>query len=327
MSEVKFAAIINSFNRLSLLKNGLPALLEALRACPWKSLVVVFDAGSTDGSQEWLREYIAENPQILIKLLPAQAGCDSSFSAGVNAACLYALQQCPDLQWLFLYETDNFMSGSSPLILATELLEQQESIAAVGYTVRKFSGDFAGLGCAFPSAIQFLLGQQISAYLQLDRPRLQLGGCVDNCNWSTCDVVYTSPLLIRVSAWKESEGMDAKCFPFSDCDIDWAWRLHELGWKMAVLDVDGVVHDNRQELSSWSDSRVLHFHRARLKLLARHLGSWVYCLKPLLWLRHLLELGLLLPAVVFKFRPPASLKKRWRLLQSVGANYEREATT
>src|SRR5262249_34593297 len=111
----------------------------------------------------------------------------------------------------------------------------------------------------------------------------------DGIRWRTCDVVFTSPLLIRREAWEQSHGFDAAAFPFSDGDLDWAWRCAGLGWKMAVIASDDVIHDNLERLSAWSANRVVDFHRSRLRLLKRHRGKHIALVKPLLFARHCLE--------------------------------------
>ena len=116
--------------------------------------------------------------------------------------------------------------------------------------------------------------------------------------------------------------MDARLFPFSDCDVDWCWRLHKLGCKLAVVKIDGVVHDNKRELSAWSAMRTLHFHRSRFKLLSRHVGSWVEILKPLLFIRHLVELSILIVMRLLGQYPQKALNKRWLLIKNVFRGYD-----
>lgn len=322
MSIIKLVAIVNSFNRLSLLQLGFPSLVAALKSYPFSSAVVVFEAGSNDGSQDWLRQFCQQNVDIVIEVVYPSPGQDTSFSTGVNVACEYAVTKYPDLEWYFLFETDNWIANVEPILLATQLLKDQEKLAAAGFTVLKHSGHPTGYGCSFPTIWQFLIGQQLTYLLQLENPKHKEWKWFQNTRWTTCDVVYTSPLLVKRTAWEQTQGLDATVFPFSDCDIDWSWRLHKLGWQTAVLDVQGVVHDNKQELSSWSSTRVIHFHRARFQLLLRHVGKWVKWLKPVLLVRHSLEFLILL-LLLFRLKyPKNSLKKRLILLKSVFNDYE-----
>ena len=320
--EVKLVGVVNSFNRRALLETAISSLTHALRQLPFGTAIVVFEAGSIDGSVEWLREYQSSCsvPEILV-LSPAP-GEDASFAAGVNAGCRHAIGRYPELEWLFLFETDNRIAGSEPITLATKLLNSHPQVGAAGFTVTKCSGEPAGFGCSFPSVPQFLIGQQLTSILGLDRPRLSAESPFEGYPWGSCDVVYTSPLLIKRAAWEETDGLDAATFPFADCDLDWCQRAQRSGWKLAVIELKGVIHDNEDQASAWSSRRVLSFHRARLRLLQRHLHARVSLLKAGLLVRHLLEFAALTLASPLLAHPGGSLRKRWLLITTVMHGYQ-----
>jgi GT2 family glycosyltransferase len=322
VDPVMLVAVVNSFSRKALLQGALASLTSALGELPFRTAIVVFEAGSTDGSLEWLRTYRSScgGPEIFI-LLPAP-GEDSSFAAGVNAGCRQAILRYPELQWLLLFETDNGIAGGEPIALAARLLHSHAQVGAAGFTVTRRSGEPTGFGCSFPTVPQFLMGQQLAAILRLDRPRLSAEPAFEGYRWGTCDVVFTSPLLIKRTAWEETNGLDAAMFPFADCDLDWCRRAQQSGWKMAVIELKGVVHDSEDQASAWSARRVLSFHRARLRLLQRHLHARATLLKPMLLARHVLEFLALALASPFLSNPSGSLKKRWLLITTVIKGYQ-----
>jgi GT2 family glycosyltransferase len=254
-----------------------------------------------------------------VHLIGPLAG-ENTFSAGVNHAVSCGCREYPGVRFLLLFETDNLIENPDALNAAIALLKCRPDLAAAGFTVRKRDGAQCGFGCPFPTVTSFVLGPQLTYVLGLDRPKLEWSedNGVAVCE---CDVVYTSPLLVRREAWEQSGGFDEKNFPFADCDIDWAWRLRKLGLKMAVIKTRGVVHDNRQNLSAWSASRALHFHAARLRLLKRHRGRSSAVLRPMLAMRHLAEV---LAAAILAFRSRNErprLQKRWLLLKRSFAGY------
>ena len=321
VDPVMLVAVVNSFNRKALLEASLASLTFAFGQLPFRTAIVVFEAGSTDGSAEWLREYqsFCDVPEISI-LMPA-SGEDTSFAAGVNAGCRQAILRYPELQWLLLFETDNSIAGGEPIALAAMLLNSHAQVGAAGFTVTRRSGEPTGFGCSFPTAAQFLMGQQLAAMLRLDRPRMSLEPLFDGYRWGTCDVVFTSPLLIKRTAWEETNGMDAAMFPFADCDLDWCRRAQHKGWKMAVIELKGVIHDNENQSSAWSARRVLAFHRARLHLLQRHLRARTSLLKIGLLVRHVIEFAALALVSPLLSHPGGSLKKRWLLITTVMRGY------
>jgi GT2 family glycosyltransferase len=319
-SPVEFVAVINSFNRRPLLEKALGSLTQALRTAPFGSAIVVFEAGSNDGSVEFLRSWNGLNPGDNLVFVES-ATADSSFSEGVNRGSAMALERFPECRWLFLFETDNWLQTAEPLSQAVQLLEEEPQLAAVGFTVKRHSGEFCGYGMSFPTATSLALGLNLSARWNLDQPDNSPWKTSNGFRWRMCDVVFTSPLLIRREAWLQTGGLDAERFPFSETDVDWAWRCTKAGWKTAVIASEQVVHDNLQQASAWSANRVIEFHRSRLRLLKRHRGEWIGLIKPVLFLRHCLE------TLVLTFRrgtdaaAAAKLDKRKQMVRTVWNDY------
>jgi GT2 family glycosyltransferase len=308
-----FSAIINSFNRVDLLKEALPSLLEGVRKVSVGTSVVVFDAGSTDGSIEYIQN-MQEETETPIHLIEPSEGEDTSFSAGVNAGVAYAADRYPELKWCFLYETDNYLAHPEALEEGLRLLRRREELGAVGFTVEKRSGEKTEFGKPFPTVSSFVLGQRPKSWLGLGEPDVEWR-TDQGQRFSYCDVVHTSPLLVEQELWKEIGGMDSDTFPFSDSDVDLCWRIAKQGRKCGVLDVRGVMHDNLQQESEWSKSRVLRFHQGRFRVLRKHRGRIVDTIRPLLLVRHFIEwIGLFLMWTVGK-RPASVLESRFHLMK------------
>jgi GT2 family glycosyltransferase len=319
-SPVEFVAVINSFNRRPLLEKALSSLTQALRTAPFGSAIVVFEAGSNDGSAEFLRSWNGLNPGDNLVVVES-ATADSSFSEGVNRGSAMALERFPECRWLFLFETDNWVQTAEPLSHAVQLLEEEPQLAAVGFTVKRHAGEFCGYGMSFPTAMSLALGLNLSAKWNLDQPNNSPWKTSNGLRWRMCDVVFTSPLLIRREAWLQTGGLDAERFPFSETDVDWAWRCAEAGWKTAVIASEQVVHDNLQQASAWSANRVIEFHRSRLRLLKRHRGEWIGLLKPILFLRHCIETLLLTFRGSADVAAAAKLEKRKQMVRTVWNDY------
>lgn len=284
----QIAILINSFNRLELLQSSLSALEAWISKNPddFGCRIYVFDAGSTDGSLEFLRERTAPK----FHLLTPEPDQDTSIAGGFNAAAAAALSDPSGVTHLLLYETDNAIHSADAVKSALAELDSRSELAACGFTVRRHDGRPAGVGMPFPRLRSFLAGQKTSRFFQMERVpyRWESSG---KGKFSFVDVVFTSPLLVKAGAWKDTGGMDSKVFPFSDCDVDWAKRLALKGWKMGVVETADVIHDNQKALSEWSKTRAIDFHRARLRYFRRYRPIGIFLIWPwLLILRHALEL-------------------------------------
>jgi GT2 family glycosyltransferase len=323
MADIRLAVISNSFNRKDLLEQALPSLLAALSRLPFPSAVIVFDAGSTDHSQEFVTQFALSHSSTPIHLITPSTPEASSFADGCNQAVAHAQSLFPSLDYALFYETDNLFRHPEALSQAVDLLESQPSLGGTGFTVERLDGRKIGYGCRFPSILSFVLGQKLAARFGLDAPNPPAWNQTANgLNWTRCDVVFTSPLLIRVQAWLDAGPMNAHVFPFTDSDLEWCWRAHQRGWPMAVLDVSGVIHDNAGALSKWSARRVLWFHQSRLRLLRLLHPAQSLFLKPLLLFRHLIEIALLIPLSVIHPQSKQSLQTRLKLLRCLPSSYE-----
>jgi hypothetical protein len=90
---------------------------------------------------------------------------------------------------------------------------------------------------------------------------------------------------------------------------------------MAVIASEDVVHDNLEQSSAWSANRVIEFHRSRLRLLKRHRRIPVGLLKPVLFLRHLVEIIVLASKRGTDASAQAKLTKRRQMLRTVWSDY------
>lgn len=304
--------LVNSKDRLALLTHALESFWKHFPQIP----VIVFDAGSDDGSREWLERSVAASGG-LWSWLDGRKETDDSFSAGLNVAAREAVRKYPACRYFFLYETDNELMAEEPLWKALEFLERHPDYGAVGFTCRKHGGRPSGSGDRFPTWRDLALGPQlIHRWERRKTAHAKASESID------MDVVYTSPLLVRRDLWEQLQGLDAEHFPFSETDVDFAWRMRKLGHRQAVLVEDRVIHDNQTQLSGWSRTRALRFHQARYLLLRIHLGRPPFWLPVCLLLRHGLECLLLTLAVLAR-RPLAreKLATRWQLLAGALSGY------
>jgi len=318
----ELAVIINSFNRLELLKGALSSATEALRHCDQAGEVFVFEAGSNDGSLQYLKEQ-KRRSSVPIRIIEPGPGEDTSFAAGVNRAVAEAEARLSDLQWCLLYETDNYFKRPEALQEALDLIQRRPEVGALGFTVERHDGRKVGYGEQFPTALSFLAGQQISAALKLVEPQPAWQKEADH-RFSYGEVVYTSPLLVSRECWVEVGGRDHETFPFTGSDVDLCWRISKAGRKCGVLDTEGVIHDNRQIHSEWSERRVLRFHESRWKVLRRHRDINETLVKMGLFGRHVLEIFGLLVLVLMGRRSAKKIATRFTLLGRLPEGYRLE---
>lgn len=285
----EFAIIINSFNRLSLLRKAITNLLNIFGENQMNVAIMVVDAGSKDGSIEFINDIKAQTSLALHLVLSDQDTL--SFSSGCNLGVATALHYYPDLGYILLFETDNYLKSIRPIHEALELIKIEKSAACVGFTVEKHSGQKIAYGSSKPSVLSHVLGQTMANRLGLDVNKEKWrnhNGLV----FSNAPIIFTSPLLITTKAWINVKGMTPEVFPFSDSDADLCLKFIAHGYQNLVLKCDGVVHDNLNTLSAWSSKRVLDYQKARYRLIKHHQINGHRWMRSLLLVKYKMELAL-----------------------------------
>lgn len=213
--RIEIAIIVNSFNRLPLLKSCLSALSGWLPNSEFKGrcAAIVYDAGSTDGSIEWLTGRDVELG-LPLEVIVSKSGNDTSFAAGLNAGVDFAVKKFFTLKYLLFYETDNQILEAKPISNAITQLEDTIRLAACGFTIRKHNGEPAGVGQPFPSLLNFALGKNFVHRFQLEAISYKWQTSREGVEFSLVDVVYIPVRYLFV--WRHGKnqgGLMQSCFP------------------------------------------------------------------------------------------------------------------
>ena len=289
------SVVINSYNRRQLLERALSSLYQHVDPLPAEIMVV--DDQSRDGSVEFVEACIASDKYPGLNLVKTPAKL--SFAGGVNLGI--AQSKAP---YVCLFETDNVATDAG-LWRGVAYLKKRPSVAAVGFQVTRLTGEPAGNSMSFPSMLGFVVGQQITDLLKLERP----------ATGPRRDVVFTSPLIVSREAIASFGLMDAVDFPFCDSDIDWCRRIVDAGFELHVLEDVSVVHDQGEQKSEFSRRRTLDFHRARLAYFKKYSPRAVPAIRAGLLARHCVELAGLKLAALAGLVPDARVALRLELLR------------
>lgn len=305
---IKLAVIINSFNRYHLLKNCLENIISIRQKTSFKIDVIVIDAGSSDQSLEYLTS-LQENEKDLIVLMSKGA----TFSEGCNLGVKKAIEMYQDLEYILLFETDNYFNNEVPLITGIELIKEQKNAACVGFTIKNYSGQKISYGHSKPNLLSFFLGQSFSSKLGISKAKINWIK-YNKLKYTKADIIFTSPLLIKTEAWKKVNGMDSNLFPFSDSDTDLCLSFLKYGYDNLVIDIEGVIHDNQNQKSEWSSKRVIDYQLAHNKLMIKHYPKFKNFIRIILPLKYRSEI--LIGKLIGK--PQSFLETRRELIKLIG---------
>ena len=125
--EVKFSVVVGTWNRLAQLQACVTSIFEQTRT-PVR--VYVTDAGSTDGTIEYLKSVESD------QLFPIFVGTRLGQARAYNK--IFAIIDTPYVCWL----SDDNVIVNRGLDIAIEVLEQKPSIGMVGLKVKDVAGPF-----------------------------------------------------------------------------------------------------------------------------------------------------------------------------------------
>ncbi len=237
VSVNKVAIVILSYNNTYFIQRCIESIYTN---CNMDSvLLVIFDNGSTDGTQQWLAKWGDEHDEALIILNEENLG----FSAGNNAACQYI----PEGYDVFYLNNDTRMPANALFWLRMGLYE---------------SGDIGGVGAmqsyAVPEQMEevtFSAPEQFVEYgarhnIWMDNP---LEEQVRLCGFA---------MLLRRRVYDETGGFDEAFNPGFLEDDDLSFRVRKLGHKLVVCHNSYIYHAGSQSFGKRSDtSELFDAHR------------------------------------------------------------------
>lgn len=305
--------LVQSFNRRNLLEISVSSFKKVL-GNDERFHMFVYDAGSSDGSLEYLRD-LNEDLGMSLRVIESPSGL--SFSAGHNRLLQELDSDEVSGALVLFYETDNAVLNRQAIDEAIEIMQTGEA-DAVGFTPRKHDGTGAGYGGDFPTKREFILGQRLTRNLRNYKKR----SANKIQNYFETEVAFTSPLLVKHDTLKRIDGFDADHFPFGHSDTDLCQRIRDIGGKIVVLRSESFIHDNLENASEWSKNRVRDYHRATFRLLEKHGQPFSLSERTLLFGRHSIELAALASLAPFSTVSQRKIAGRLELLKECFSGYE-----
>jgi GT2 family glycosyltransferase len=215
--------------------------------------VVVVDNGSTDGSEEKIREAY---PDVVV----LQTGENLGFAGGNNAGIRYALERGADHVWLL--NNDAVVHPGSLTPLVKEALSEA-SIGMVGSKINYYQDPdviwFAG-GTIDPltgKTGHSLMGKKDTG--GRDEPR-------DVDYASACSLLVTRGVLEDVGL------MDTRFFLYFE-ETDWAARCRRRGWRVRYQPASKIWHKVSRASKLDSPGMIFHFTRSSMLFARKHISS------------------------------------------------------
>jgi len=280
------SALLVNYNDRENLSRCLAALSAQIEGVSHE--IIVADNGSSDGSQEFVRENYPD-----VKLI-----CNEE-NIGFARANNRGLQECGG-EFVLLLNTDTVVMSDALNILLTEI-RSNPGLGAVGPALLlkkdKFQVSFGRKVSFLPELLQkALLNHFYRLWLRTSRKPRSVGWLSAAC------------LLLRRRVLQEVDFFDEKFFLYFE-DIDLCVRIRKLGYALLfqprarVFHVGGATTANMKSLSQF------HYRKSQLYFYRKH-NSKIACF----WLRSYLRIRFQLSLLYGHLQRETDLEERRRLI-------------
>ena len=223
-------------------KDYLEPCLNSIYGGPLKSCfdVVVVDNGSTDGSQEMLREKF---PEVKIIQNDHNVGLSKASNQGIVAT---------QGRYVLLLNNDTLVNTASLDAMAQFMNETPEA-GAVGGELLYPDGSFQSAGTDFSSLHEeFLITTRLGLLLSPRYPSFPHDGKVKTVGW-----LSSACLLLRREALNQVGMLDEDYFIYGD-EADLQFRLHKKGWKVYFLPEASTIHFGGRSMDRWHRRKMVY---------------------------------------------------------------------
>ena len=253
------AVAVISWNTRELLRR---CLTTVMREAPGE--IVVVDNGSTDGSQEMVREQF---PSVHLRVLPE--------NPGYGAASNVAFTLCTADYVLLLNSDTELRPGTLPALVAH--LDRCPEAGIVGPRILNPDGTLQRSTFPFPGPLVPLMKRRPLADLVQVLPSLRdtFVGAWEHDRTRRVPWVLGAALAIRRSAYQAVGGFDESYVMYYE-EVDLCYRLRQAGWETHFTPAAEIVHiggastsQRRPEMLARLGLSEIDFHRRHHRGLTR----------------------------------------------------------
>jgi len=259
--ERDLSIVIVNYNVRDLLRDCLRSLLES--RCSYAFEVIVVDNCSLDGSAEMVE---TEFPQVQLIVSPSNDGFAAANNRGITAA--------QPSRYLMLLNPDTVvpLDGLQKLV---DFMEVHPEAGVVGPKLIKGDGTL-DLACrrSFPDprvAFYHAFGFDRLFPRSREFARYNLT-FLDEDQLNEVDCVVGAAMLVRSAVIDRAGLLDETFFMYGE-DLDWAYRIHQQGWKVFYNPDVVIVHLKGQSSRQRRVRSILAFYNAMLIFHRKHYAA------------------------------------------------------
>ncbi|MCY4145612.1 MAG: glycosyltransferase family 2 protein [Chloroflexi bacterium] len=270
-SALDLAVVIVTWNNAAVILPALQSLTADLETTDLRHTIWLVDSASSDATVGLAR---AHYPQVKLLVCERNVGFGAAnnralrrlgFGGGANSDTPAAV---------YLLNPDTLAQPGSTQRLYNTLMSNPQ-LGLVGARLSYADGSFQHSAFRFPGLRQIFCDLYPVPDRLLDGrfngryPRWQYAAAAA----FAIDFPLGATMMFKRAAIGQSGGFDEAFFMYCE-EVDWAWRLHKLGWRIACEPRAHVIHLGGQSTGQAAPSSFAHLWRSRLLLFDKHLPGW-----------------------------------------------------
>jgi hypothetical protein len=217
--------------------------------------IIVVDNGSTDGSQQMLRD---KYPEVKTIQNGGNVGLAKASNQGINATAG---------RYVLLLNNDTIVDGSS-FDAMIDFLDQNPKVGAVGGKLLNGDGSIQTCYNNFSTLQEeFLITTRLGKLIRRSYPAI-----TEEKNVRSVDWLSSACLMVRRSALDDVGLLDEGYFIYGD-EADLQYRLKKAGWGIYFLPHVTTVHFGGRSMDRWK--RRAKVYRGKMLFYQKHYGSFM----------------------------------------------------
>ncbi|MFP4344114.1 MAG: glycosyltransferase family 2 protein [Anaerolineales bacterium] len=275
---VTLGIIIVSWNVRALLDRCLTALKVDLETCAADAEVYVVENASLDGSAALVRE---RHPWVQLVTPEENLG----YVRGNNLILeRFLADGMPDYVWLLNPDTEVQPGATSALL---RLLELESEAGLAGPQLLNTDGSLQHGAFRFPGLLQplFDLGWLPARFYESSWNGRYAANDYAKGQPFRVDHPLGAALMARGGAITQVGPLDERFFMYCE-EIDWAWRMREVGWNAWMVPEAKVVHHGGSSSGQARAETTAYLWESRARLYRKHRGALLRQLVGRLVRRH-----------------------------------------
>lgn len=258
------AVVIVSWNVRDYLAHCLGSVYTELRRSGLQGAVWVVDNASDDGTVSLVEDLY---PQAHLIANETNVGFGAANNQGMQAAAAH------NPRYYFLLNPDTLLRPGS-LTQLVKCLEERPNAGMAGARLVYGDGRFQHSAFYFPGIRQLIFdlfplpGRFYESRLNGRYPRRWFH---DEQEPFAIDHPLGATMLVRADVAEATGGFDESFHIYCE-EIDWAWRIHQAGWKVYVVPTAEIVHYGGESTGQIPAQSLVNLWRSRAQLYSAHVG-------------------------------------------------------